>query len=205
MPSAAILAGGRARRFGGRDKRLLAVNGRTMVDRQIDVLSQVSDDVLMVLSADGCAPVGAAGPKEPARVRIARDRMADRGPLGGLDAALAAARHPELVVLACDMPFVSARFLEYLLSLVQGFDAVVPKSERGYHPLCAVYTNRCRAAVERNLAAGHLAMTTLIGQLRVREVGASEIEMFGSGDELLTNVNTPGELAELEALPGHKP
>ena len=39
----------------------------------------------------------------------------------------------------------------------------------------------------------------------MREVGASEIEMFGSGEELLANVNTPAELAELEALPGHKP
>ena len=48
------------------------------------------------------------------------DRVADRGPLGGLDAALAAARNRELVVLACDMPFVSARFLKHLLSLAPG-------------------------------------------------------------------------------------
>ena len=205
MPSAAILAGGHARRFGGRDKGLLPVNGRTIVDRQLDTLSQIADEVLIVTSSDGGRRESADAQPLPAGVRIVSDRVADRGPLGGLDAALAAARNRELVVLACDMPFVSARFLKHLLSLAPGFDAVVPKSERGYHPLCAVYTNACRAAVGRHLAEGHLVMTEFIRDLRVREVGASEIEMFGSGEELLANVNTPAELAELEALPGHKP
>jgi molybdenum cofactor guanylyltransferase len=205
MPSAAILAGGHARRFGGRAKGLLPVNGRTIVDRQLDTLLQIADEVLIVTSSDGGRRESADAQTLPAGARIVSDRAADRGPLGGLDAALAAARNRELVVLACDMPFVSARFLKYLLSVVPGFDAVVPKSERGYHPLCAVYTNACRGTIERRLAEGHLAVTGLIGELRVREVGASEIEMFGPGEELLANVNTPAELAELEALTGHKP
>ena len=86
MPSAAILAGGHATRFGGRDKGALIVGGRPILDRQMAELATLCDDIMLVVGEQ--AP---AGP--PAGLRLVRDRVRDCGPLGGLDAALAAARH----------------------------------------------------------------------------------------------------------------
>ena len=48
MPSAAILAGGRATRFGGRPKTGIVVDGRSILDRQVGELSLVTDDLLFI-------------------------------------------------------------------------------------------------------------------------------------------------------------
>lgn len=210
MASAAILVGGRASRFGGRDKSALVVGGRTILERQLDALRHITSDIVLVKSAPDAGSHTESeldGPTEAARrlgCRLIRDRVRDAGPLGGLDAALAAARDDVLLLLACDMPFVTTALLEHLLANADGFEAVVPRTDRGYHPLCAVYTRACQATVSRRLAQRMLAMVGLLEAVRTRVIGPEDIERFGPGRRLLANVNTPGEFDELEALLGHK-
>ncbi len=197
MHSAAILAGGQARRFGGRDKSAMLVDGRTILDRQVAELTRITADILLV----GVR----ATPDTPRAVRAVEDDVPGRGPLGGLHTALAACRGDALVLVACDMPFVTAPLLAHLLALTADADVVVPRTDRGYHPLCAAYTQACRDAVARRLTDDRLRMTDLFEDVRVREVTKEEIGAFGDADRLLANVNTPAELASLEALQGHKP
>src|SRR5438105_3476011 len=132
MHSAAILGGGRARRFGGRDKGALVVDGRSIFERQISQLTQITADILLV---GGELPAGTL-----AAVRHVADRVPGCGPLGGLHAALSEARGDAIVVIACDMPYVTAPLLRHLLALVREADAVVPRTDHGYHPLCAAYS-----------------------------------------------------------------
>jgi molybdenum cofactor guanylyltransferase len=211
MPSAAILMGGEARRFGGRDKGGLLIDGRSILERQMDELSTIADEILLVgarqmprMETDSPAARPERSRREAGHhVRIVPDRVAGCGPLGGLDAALAATIGP-LIVVACDMPFVTARFLDYLRSLTAEADAVVPRTERGYHPVCAAYTQACRPAIETALAAHRLSMSEWLERVRVRVVEADEIDAFGSRARLLANVNTPAELHELGALSSHQ-
>lgn len=196
MPTAAILAGGRAARFGGRDKSALVIDGRSILERQIAELLRVTDDVLVV----GEPPTMA---RSDARVRLVPDRVSGCGPLGGLDAALAAARDEVVAIVACDMPFVTTAFLNHLLDLARDADAVVPRTERGYHPLCAAYTRACHPAVARRLADRRLKMTGLLEDVRVRELTAGEIDAFGDRHRLLANVNTPADYEEFEGRRGH--
>ena len=197
MPSAAILAGGRASRFGGRDKGALAVGGRSIRERQIAELARISDDILIVGGVPGARHGGMA--------REVADRVEGAGPLGGLDAALAAAHHERLVLLACDMPFVTAELLAHLLTLAAEADAVVPRTERGYHPLCAAYTRACQPAVVRRLADRHLALVGLFEDVRVRVVPCEELKAFGDPNRLFANVNTLADYDALEAFLNHKP
>jgi molybdopterin-guanine dinucleotide biosynthesis protein A len=194
MMSAAILAGGRARRFDGRDKSRLQVGGRTILERQLEALRTCVGQVLLVGYA-GAPPVGGA-------VVVVPDRMANRGPLGGLDAALAAA-DGAVLLLACDMPYLTSALLGHLVSLLSDVDAVVPRTERGYHPLCAVYAQSCRPRVHRRLEQGQLRMVDLLTELRVRDVDEAEIARFGEADHLLANVNTQADLDAIESLQNH--
>jgi molybdopterin-guanine dinucleotide biosynthesis protein A len=196
MPTAAILAGSRAARFGGRDKSALVIEGRSILERQITELSRVTDDVLLV----GALPVMA---RVDARVRLVPDRVPGCGPLGGLDAALAAARDDVVAIVACDMPFVTSAFLTRLVDLARDADAVVPRTERGYHPLCAAYTRACHPAVARRLADRRLTMSGLLEELRVRELTPGEIDAFGDRHRLLANVNTPADLEAFGELLDH--
>lgn len=193
MYSAAILTGGRAVRFGGRDKGALVVDGHTVLDRQLAELSVVADEILIV--GTGTARNG---------VRVVPDLVPGCGPLGGLHTALTEARGEATIVLACDMPYVSGPFLAHLAGLTRDADAVVPRTEDGYHPLCAAYTRACLEPIARHLRDGRLKMTDLFGDVRLRVVTAEEIDRFGNRHRLLANVNTPAEYQSLEAPKSHE-
>jgi molybdopterin-guanine dinucleotide biosynthesis protein A len=205
--SAAILAGGLATRFGGRDKSALMIEGRTILDRQLAALAPLTSDLMIVghvprsfqsseRTREGTAP-------DP-RVRIVHDLVTGCGPLGGLHAALSAARGDALALVACDMPYLSTSFIAHLLSLAGSADIVVPMSERGYHPLCAVYTRACLAPAAAQLAKGRLKMRDFIDGMRTRVVPVEDIRRFGDPGRLLANVNTPADYADLGAPQGHK-
>jgi molybdopterin-guanine dinucleotide biosynthesis protein A len=189
--SAAILAGGRATRFGGRDKSALLIEGRPILERQIHELSQITSDILIVGGNPSARTVDSA--------RNVADQVPGCGPLGGLHAALTDAHGEATIVVACDMPYVSASLLRHLLGLTRGADAVVPRTEDGYHPLCAAYTPACIKPIARRLAEGRLKMTDLFDDVRVCIVTAEEIDAFGDHRRLLANVNTPAEYRSIGA------
>lgn len=187
--SAAILAGGRARRFGGADKASLIVGGARIVDRQLAALETVSNDIRIVTNEpDRYAALG---------VRLIPDQIPDVGPLGGLHAALIDAAHEAVVVLACDLPFITPALLETLVEQFgagEEIDAVVPRSERGLHPLCAVYATRCADAARRRIDRGELSVRGLLHDVRVRELGREVLAPCDNGSMFL-NVNTPHDYA----------
>ncbi len=194
MWSAAILVGGQARRFGGIDKSALVVGGRTILDRQMAEIVAVTTDILIVGSR------GAA----PSPARRVPDRIAGCGPLGGLHTALTESAGHATIVIACDMPYVTAPLLGHLLSLTRDTDAVVPRTERGLHPTCAAYTRACLAPAAARLAAGRLKLVDLLDDVRVREVVAADIDAFGDHHRLLANLNTPDDYRSVAAPGGHE-
>ena len=204
MARAAILAGGRARRFGGIDKSSLVVDGQTILDRQMAMLQTV--DVIREIMI-----VGATASHRSAR-RIV-DRVSGCGPLGGIHAALTAAaggtpiqaRGNAVFVLACDMPYVPSALVTYLLDLAQNADAVIPLTEAGYHPLCAVYSLACLDPVGRRLAEGRLQVVGILDDVKARVVTVAEVDRFGDPHRLLMNVNTPVDYLALQTSLSHQP
>ena len=186
LRSAAILAGGRASRFGGRDKSALVVDGQAILDRQLAAFATVEglDDRLMV-----------GGTASRPGLRSIEDVVPGSGPLGGIHAALTHAGHDAVCIVACDMPYITAPFIERLFEELQNNDVVVPRTERGYHPLCAIYTRACLEPIARRLADRKLKVRDLFADLRTRVV-----TLVNDEHRLVANVNTPQELA---ALHGH--
>lgn len=186
MRSGAILAGGRASRFGGRDKGALIVDGRAIVDRQLDAFAAVPElnDIMIV-----------GGSHERAGARLVADAVPGCGPLGGIHAALLAARNHAVFVVACDMPYVTAAFVDTLFEHAGDADVVVPKAEDRYHPLCAVYTRACLEPIARRLAERRLKVMDLFADVRTRVVTLD----VNAVHQVLANVNTPEEFAALHA------
>ncbi len=195
MTSAAILAGGRARRFGGTDKTQVRVDGVTMLDRQLAVLSGVVEEILLVGYRGGATV--------PPHVRRVADRLEDHGPMGGLDAAFNATDAGAILLLACDMPGLTAAFLTYLVTRAHEADIVLPRTEHGYHPLCAVYSRTCQPAVRRHLDDGRLRMAGLLDDVGVRVVDLRNVAAFGESRHLLANINTQAELDTLDSQLSH--
>jgi molybdopterin-guanine dinucleotide biosynthesis protein A len=120
--------------------------------------------------------------------------------MGGLFAALEARPGGPVLLLGVDLPLVPPALLARLLELAPGSDAVVPISSRGREPVCALYGAACREPVRRRVASGELKMTAFWPDVRVREVGPSEMSAFGDPGELFLNVNAPADYERARAL-----
>lgn len=188
-----ILAGGGATRFGGLPKGLELVGGRRIIDRVADALRDATDELLVVAN-DARAPDWLPG------VRVAGDLRPGEGSLGGLHAALAHARGA-VIVVAWDMPFVSAALLRRLRALGEsGFDAALPESgsRRGLEPMCAWYAPPCLDAITAALDRGDRRVIAFFDAVRVARLGADAVATFGDPATLFLNVNTAQELDTAE-------
>src|SRR5581483_8166172 len=114
-----------------RDKALLSVNGRTLLQRTVATLAQVAGDVLVLGPPERAAQVSG--------VQVAQDLIPGIGPLGGIYTALRTRTGSAALVVAVDMPFLNAGLLRYLVGLSLEADVVLPIVEGRGQQLHAVY------------------------------------------------------------------
>ncbi len=199
--TAAILAGGEARRLGRIDKSALVVGTASILDRQLAVLRGLTPHILLVTSDRGRVQAAPAG------VRIVIDRVPGAGALGGLYTALEEAATDQVFVIGCDMPFVTAPFISYLVERGRDVDVAVPRDARGRHPLCASYARRTAAHLRARIEAGALRVgDALEGLDNMRDIGPDEVAPFDRDGRLLLNVNTAEDytrarLADSDSVP----
>jgi molybdopterin-guanine dinucleotide biosynthesis protein A len=192
---AAVLAGGAARRYGGRPKGLLQLGGRRILDRVVDAVGAVvSEPPLLVVNAP-------EGPTWRPDLRAVPDVHPGYGSLGGIYTAVMSGAGPVLCV-AWDMPFVAAGLLRALADGAAGYDAFLPASDgrRGVEPLCAVYGPACGPAIEQQLARGDLRAVGFHAAVRVGTLPLDRVGTFGDPAVLFFNVNTPDDLERAEAV-----
>jgi molybdopterin-guanine dinucleotide biosynthesis protein A len=180
--AAAILAGGRARRFGGTLKNTLEIGGRRIIDRQIDALRQVADPIFIV--APDPAPFVSLG------LEVVPDVLPGCGALGGIYTAILRSPRWRTLVVAGDMPCLPAGLLAHL-GRDSTADIVVPRGARGYEPLCAVYSRQCAGPIQQRLDRGLLRASVLPDGVQIEEVGPEMLAAYDPDGLLFLNVNTP--------------
>jgi molybdopterin-guanine dinucleotide biosynthesis protein A len=195
--TALIIAGGENLRM-GRPKPFVEVGGRTVIERQLDILGGIFKDIIVV-----------SNDPEPFKA-LGLDAIPDderfrhlRGPMTGIYTGLKAARNPYAFAVACDMPFLSPQLIRLLAGMREGYDAVVPRMGGAggmAEPLFAVYSVRLAGLMENNLACGQRRLQGIFEGIAVRFV--DETKLRGKDPELLSlmNLNTPEELARADAL-----
>ena len=119
----------------------------------------------------------------------------DRGPLGGIHAALASSAAELNLILAVDVPFVSRDFLQYLLKRARESEAIVtvPRAARGLQPLCGVYRRSFVEVAEQALREGRNKIDELFRLVETRVVEEHELAEAGFSVEMFQNLNTPEE------------
>jgi molybdopterin-guanine dinucleotide biosynthesis protein A len=181
-----ILAGGKSTRM-GRDKAFVEFEGRTLLARALALARSITPNVSIVGNRE----------KFAAYATVVEDVYRDRGPLGGIHAALLASQTDLNLMLAVDMPFVTQVFLQYLvIAAKQAFDAlvVVPRSAGRLQPLCAIYRGGFARQAEESLSVGKNKIDHLFPAVPNCIIEETSLEAAGFSSVLFRNLNTPEEL-----------
>lgn len=193
-----ILIGGRSTRL-GTDKAFVEFGGETLALRAARVIDEALDPkhVAFVTSDEyqfnAKLVFGLSGP-------VVADIKPGFGAWSGLDTALGYAQSEWILVLACDLPFISVELLRLLVAVAgDDNDAVVPRQPDGrLQPLCALYrVNTVRTIVDSVLTgrASVPPLNTIFSDLRTRIVGVDEYGSLPNADKFFLNVNTAIDLA----------
>ena len=186
--AAFILAGGRSTRM-GTDKAFVTFAGRTLLARALNVARSVTSDVRIVGDPVKFSPFAP----------VIEDLVPGCGPLAGIHAALRASTAEFNLILAVDMPFVSPALLHFLISRAQESASAivtVPRSARGWQPLCAIYRRQFGVAAEKALRAGHYKIDALFAPPETQAIEVLALEQAGFAPDIFRNLNTPEELAK---------
>lgn len=179
-----VLAGGKSSRMGA-DKALLELAGQTLLQHTLELARAVSEDVRIVGAHE---KFGEFAP-------VVEDKYSNRGPLGGIHAALASTSSEFNLVVAVDLPFLEKRFLQHLVTEALASDAVVTlaRAAGGLQPLCAVYRRDFAVLAEQALAAGRNKIDTLFAKTSVRIMEEDELARFAFSPAMFDNLNTQEE------------
>lgn len=186
-----ILAGGASRRM-GTDKSQLLIERQTFADRIAETLLQVAGSVSFV-----------GGGGQSSALRTVADVYPQWGALGGLHAALSACKEEWAIVVACDLPFVTAELFSFLASLRLDHEAVVPIQQDGRpQPLAALYrVDPCLQRATELIEAGRRRPLDLLNAVNTRWVQFDELTNLDQVESFFVNINTPSDYDE--AIRGH--
>mgnify|MGYP000857397867 FL=1 len=179
-----VLAGGKSTRM-GRDKALVEVDGKPMIQHAIDVLLPQVKELIVI-----------GDPRKYRRFHddIIPDELEGLGPLGGIVTAMGHARYDHLLVLACDVPEVNAKLLEKIkFHFPMDGDALVPRHQDFVEPLVAGYDRRCAEPFTELLSKGVLRMTEALAAVRTHYLDVVPGQ-DGWPEDLFRNVNGPDDL-----------
>ncbi len=191
--SGIILAGGENKRFGGREKAFITIHGRSILDHLYGLFQELFDEIILVTN-------------NPAaylkwNLNIATDLFALRGSLTGIHAGLFYAANPHVFVAACDTPFLCKELVGALLDSVNpDLDIVIPCTDEGFEPLCAVYSKRCLVPIEQQLLRKELKIDLLFKKVRLKKILAPALRQFDPQLLSFFNINTPEDLEQARDL-----
>ncbi len=187
-----IQAGGKSMRMGGQPKALMQVGGRRIVERVVDVLKPLVDDVLLVTNTpDVYAFLG---------LPMVGDLYPDAGALGGLYTGVASALGDVAFTVACDMPFLHRDVARLVIERAGEADVIVPRVGHQLETLHAAYGKACLPHMEARIRAGRLKIVGFFESVQVLEIPEAEVARHADPAVAFMNVNTPDELARARTL-----
>jgi molybdenum cofactor guanylyltransferase len=176
-----ILAGGKNSRMGS-DKGMLEVNGIKIVERIIDVMKPQVNELIIISNGKNYDNLG---------YLIYSDLIKECGPMGGIYTALKYSKTEKILVISCDMPFVSENVLSRLANEAANAEVVIP--QHGIHkvePLCAVYSKSCFSKFADLIKNGELKLMDTLKYFKVKQIYFPEDE---KPEHVFLNINTPAE------------
>lgn len=179
-----IMAGGKSSRM-GTNKALLKIDEITVIERIANELKKCVDEIIIVTNhMDNYRFLG---------YPMVEDIYKEKGPMGGIHAGLLASNTEKNLVVACDMPFISADLGRFLLEQLDEYQVVVPDIDDQFHPLFAAYKKELAGPIEEALKNDQLRIRFFFKQLNTKTVYREDLNKANIlfNEENVYNMNYP--------------
>ncbi|MBT8356577.1 MAG: molybdenum cofactor guanylyltransferase [Deltaproteobacteria bacterium] len=188
-----ILAGGMNTRFSGQPKAFISVGGKRIIDHLYSIFNALFEDIILVTN-------------DPHKflewdIKIVADLFAVRSSITGIHAGLFYTLNPHAFFAACDTPFLKKELVETIISSIeQGIDVVVPQTQAGFEPLCAVYSKKCLKPIEEQILQNQLTIRKLFKKRRVKKIPEKILRIQDPDLVSFFNINTPQDQEKAEKM-----
>lgn len=176
----------------GTNKAFLRIEGERLIDRTVRICRHLFKETILV-TQDPEAYLDLD-------INIVTDLEKGKGPLMGIFTGLFFASSPHIFVLACDMPFLNADFMKYMMEEADDYDLVIPHSTGGLEPLHAIYSRRLMGPIARLLKDNRLKISGFFPAAKKKIIEVERIREFDHPEKMFFNLNQPADLEELKRL-----
>jgi molybdopterin-guanine dinucleotide biosynthesis protein A len=191
--SGVILAGGLSKRLNGRDKAMIAIHGKPILDHIVAVYSDIFSEIILVTNTPQAYLSW--------NMLTVTDLLTTRSSLTGIHAGLFYASRPYVFVSACDAPFIKPELVQLLISQARpGTDAVIPETANGLEPLCAVYSKSCMKTIESHIQQEKLKIQRVFQESRINRISEARVRKADPDLVSFVNINTPEDLMAVKSL-----
>lgn len=178
--SAYITAGGKSKRF-KQDKSLFLLEGKPLIQHVVDIIRPIFDDIIII--SNDTEKFNFLG------LETIEDIIHGIGPIGGLHAALTHSKDEKIFIFPCDMPYLNSEFINYMISLPEEYDVVIPSVGGYYEPLHAIYSKTCLPFINESIENKEYQIYKFFDNVNVRKVADDEIEYYDDPLSIFRNIN----------------
>jgi molybdopterin-guanine dinucleotide biosynthesis protein A len=185
--SGVVLAGGANKRFNGSTKAKIVIDGKTIISRIIDTLTDIFDEIIIVTNTP-------EEYEEFKKHKIITDVFDKKGPLGGIHAALKASSKDAIFVFAGDMPFLNKGLIIKQIEYYRNhkYDILIPMINENIEPLHGIYDLSVNITLEEYLKADHNKAVREF--FKLVKVGYIQFEDSEETRKAFTNINSPSDI-----------
>jgi len=193
--SCIILAGGRSKRF-GHDKILERIGNTSLLEKVISLIDPISKEIIIVTAKERTLTRIAKNIK----VKIVNDIFPGQGSLGGIYTGLVKSDSFYNLVVAADMPFLNESLLRYMIKVADGYDFILPRVNKLYEPLHAIYSKNCINPINSILGQDKKVIIELFNYVKVKFIEAEEIDRFDPKHLSFFNINTIEDMEKAKSI-----
>lgn len=190
--TAVILAGGKSSRMNYNNKAFLTLEENTFINRIINALVDYEEIIIVANNKDYYKDFN---------IKIVEDIYVGQGPLSGIHVALKKSKYDKCLFVACDMPLINRKVVNYLGSIEEDYEVLIPKINGKYQPLCGIYSKKIGNLIESKIknSENKLMKFCLETKYKIIENFPNNITSQEVRENFI-NVNTPEEYEKLETI-----
>jgi len=188
-----ILAGGESKRLNNVEKSNLLVGSRRIIAWMMSVYEKLFSEIILVSNHPTTYLEWDA--------IVVKDIYTKRSSLTGIHSGLFYTKTDHAFIAACDTPFLKKDLVKVIVQHIDSStDVVIPRTDVGIEPLCAVYSRRCLQTVQGALEQNNLKIRNVFNKLKVKEVPETVLRKKDPGLASFFNINTPDDLEQANRM-----